>query len=363
MGRGAHVTSRLEFRHQPTRNRARGIAVAALATVATITAMPAPAQAAVPAVAQTWSNLMTRSLTGTPEAAKLRSGLVTQQAAFATRVAELAAAKRADAAAQVRLTEAVTHDTAAQARYTAAAQALTDAKKALAAAGKLRPRNRTAVATAKTVVTKATTTAGTRKTQALQAAAVLRLARTEAATAATGLTGAIAAWKAASGAVQLTRQKIAALSTPADLAAQAAALSRDVVTQVRPAFTVADTTVVYGVTVHRTVAFAFKRMIDDAKADGIALSGGGFRTKQRQIELRTINGCPDVWTAPSSSCRVPTAIPGRSLHEIGLAVDITAGGRTLTAKSPGFAWMTAHAAEYGFVNLPSEAWHWSITGG
>ena len=37
-----------------------------------------------------------------------------------------------------------------------------------------------------------------------------------------------------------------------------------------------------------------------------AFSGGGFRTKQRQIELRKINGCPDVWTAPSSSCRVPT---------------------------------------------------------
>ena len=116
-------------------------------------------------------------------------------------------------------------------------------------------------------------------------------------------------------------------------------------------------------TVHRSVAYAYRRMVDDAKRAGISISGGGFRTKQRQIELRKINGCPDVWTAPASSCRVPTAIPGRSLHEIGMAVDITSGGKTLTSKSPAFKWLQAHADEYGFVNLPSEPWHWSITGG
>jgi D-alanyl-D-alanine carboxypeptidase len=115
--------------------------------------------------------------------------------------------------------------------------------------------------------------------------------------------------------------------------------------------------------VHKSVAFAFRRMLRDAKADGVVLSGGGFRTRKRQIELRKINGCPDVWTAPASSCRVPTAIPGRSLHELGLAVDITADGRSLTSDSPGFQWLTAHAQEYGYRNLPSEPWHWSITGG
>jgi D-alanyl-D-alanine carboxypeptidase len=115
--------------------------------------------------------------------------------------------------------------------------------------------------------------------------------------------------------------------------------------------------------VHKNVAFAFRRMLADAKADGIALSGGGFRTKQRQIELRKINGCPNVWTAPASSCRVPTAIPGRSLHELGLAVDVSSGGRTIAADSAAFRWLVANARRYGFVNLPSEAWHWSITGG
>ena len=133
--------------------------------------------------------------------------------------------------------------------------------------------------------------------------------------------------------------------------------------EIRTNFAVTDTTTVYGITVHKSVAFAFRQMITDAKADGIVMSGGGFRTKARQIELRKINGCPDVWTAPASSCRVPTAIPGKSLHEIGLAVDITSGGKSLTRSSAGFKWLAANAADYGYVNLPSEAWHWSITGG
>jgi D-alanyl-D-alanine carboxypeptidase len=46
-----------------------------------------------------------------------------------------------------------------------------------------------------------------------------------------------------------------------------------------------------------------------------------------------------------------------------MAVDITSGGTALTSKSRAFKWLQAHADEYGFVNLPSEPWHWSITGG
>jgi D-alanyl-D-alanine carboxypeptidase len=171
-----------------------------------------------------------------------------------------------------------------------------------------------------------------------------------------------AAVKYETAAAAKTRTAITALPAAASLAAQAAAVSSDVVNQVRPAFKITDTTQVYGVTVHRTIAYAVKRMIDDAKADGVQISGGGFRTTQRQIELRTINGCPDVWTAPASSCRVPTAIPGRSLHELGLAIDISSGGKTISSKTAAFTWLRLHARSYGLVNLPSEAWHWSING-
>jgi D-alanyl-D-alanine carboxypeptidase len=42
---------------------------------------------------------------------------------------------------------------------------------------------------------------------------------------------------------------------------------------------------------------------------------------------------------------------------------MTSGGRSISdRKSKAFKWMAAHAGTYGFVNLPSEPWHWSITG-
>jgi D-alanyl-D-alanine carboxypeptidase len=220
------------------------------------------------------------------------------------------------------------------------------------------------VAESKTAIAAATTTLTARRTEATQAAATLKSAQTTALTATTGLDSAVVAWQKASAAVVRNQQKLIAVDkATAGLAPQAAALSRQVVTETRTSFTAADTTTVNGITVHKSVAFTFRRMLADAKAAGIVLSGGGFRTRQRQIELRKSNGCPDVWSAPASSCRVPTAIPGRSLHELGLAVDITSGGSSLTSGSAGFRWLSANAAKYGYVNLPSEPWHWSITGG
>jgi D-alanyl-D-alanine carboxypeptidase len=334
------------------------VAVALAATGAT--AGRAPAEAAVPAVAQSWSSLMYRSLTVTATGVQLRRTLGAQRTTVTTRTAEVTTATAALAAAQKQVGTATTADTAAKARVTAARQALTLAKKNLAT---VKRRTKTAITRARKAVTAAEETLILRTSQARDVAAALTTAKAAAAAATTSLNSAISGVKSAVAAVAATQQKIAALRTPAALAAQAAALSRTVVTAVRPGFTTADTTIVYGATVHRSVAYAYRRMVDDAGKAGIAISGGGFRTKQRQIELRKINGCPDVWTAPASSCRVPTAIPGRSLHEIGMAVDITSGGKSLTSKSPAFKWLQAHADEYGFVNLPSEPWHWSITGG
>jgi LAS superfamily LD-carboxypeptidase LdcB len=69
-------------------------------------------------------------------------------------------------------------------------------------------------------------------------------------------------------------------------------------------------------------------------------------------------------------CRVPTARPGTSEHEKGLAVDFTYNGQTICFPRPGsqcsgnpaFDWLKANAHRYGLKNLPSEAWHWSTTG-
>lgn len=348
------------------RNRAiRLVAAAAMtvASVAPVTAVPGPAQAAVPDVAKSYAGLMYRSLTADATTAQLRTTLATQQADLKRRNTDAAKAQRASVAAQKKLATVTTGHAAVFEKLKSAERALTDAKNALARQSKQKPRNNAAIARAKRAVTAATTVRDARRTRLHQAAAELRAAKKVAGTTTTAVINALAAAGKAEAAIEQTEKRIATAGTAAGYAAQAAAISASVVDQVRPVFTVADTTTVYGITVHKNVAYAFKRLIDDAKADGIALSGGGFRTKERQIELRTINGCPDVWTAPASSCRVPTAIPGRSLHEIGLAVDVTSGGKTLTRKSKAFTWMAAHAAEYGFVNLPSEAWHWSITGG
>lgn len=79
--------------------------------------------------------------------------------------------------------------------------------------------------------------------------------------------------------------------------------------------------------------------------------GGGLRSTQRQAELRVINGCPDIHTSPASSCEVPTAIPGRSNHEKGLAYDI---GGTTAAKRVA----KEIAGQYG-LHFPvrGEDWH------
>lgn len=114
-----------------------------------------------------------------------------------------------------------------------------------------------------------------------------------------------------------------------------------------------------GITVASHVAPYLQALLDAARADGVELAGSGYRSAQAQIRLRLTNGCPDVYTAPPSSCAVPTAVPGRSMHEVGEAVDFTHQGRTLTRGSVGFAWLQSNAGRFGLYNLPSEPWHWS----
>ncbi len=116
-----------------------------------------------------------------------------------------------------------------------------------------------------------------------------------------------------------------------------------------------------GILVHADIADQLAAMLEAAGADGITLTGWGWRSHQRQIELRAQN-CADVWETPSSQCSPPTARPGHSRHESGKAIDFHVRGSALTRSTPEFAWLKEHAADYGFFNLPSEAWHWSVDG-
>jgi hypothetical protein len=113
-----------------------------------------------------------------------------------------------------------------------------------------------------------------------------------------------------------------------------------------------------GFIVNVDVADAVGQMIRAARADGVNLTGWGWRSTQRTAELRVINGCPDVHQSPPSSCRIPTARPGQSMHESGRAIDF----ERCWYSSGCFQWLSNNAARYGFVNLPGESWHWSTNG-
>jgi len=123
---------------------------------------------------------------------------------------------------------------------------------------------------------------------------------------------------------------------------------------------------VRGIQIHQSIADNLAGLLSAAESDGISLSGWGYRDPQRQIELRRQNcGTSDyaVYQMSPSQCSPPTARPGQSNHERGLAVDFTYGGRTIQSRSsPAFQWLAANAARYGFYNLPSEPWHWSVDG-
>lgn len=124
--------------------------------------------------------------------------------------------------------------------------------------------------------------------------------------------------------------------------------------------------VVEGFRIHAALAPRLEAMVQAAREDGIVLRGWGHRSHQSQIALREAHCGPEpenVWMKPAGQCSPPTAIPGTSMHEIGLAVDFTHAGAAISSReSPAFQWLAANAAEYGFFNLPSEPWHWSVNG-
>lgn len=109
------------------------------------------------------------------------------------------------------------------------------------------------------------------------------------------------------------------------------------------------------ITVASSIANETQALLNAAPAS-INLCGWGWRSSQRQQELWDEHNC-------DTGCTVPTARPGSSMHEQGLAIDFTSGGQTIQSRSSAaFQWLDANAGRYGFQNLPSEPWHWSTNG-
>jgi hypothetical protein len=137
-----------------------------------------------------------------------------------------------------------------------------------------------------------------------------------------------------------------------------------------------DTVNQSGLLACKDIAENFKNMVAAAKKEGIILTAYGGRTMESQIALRKKN-CGgnsqyNVYEKPSSQCRPPTARPGKSMHQLGLAFDIGENGKTIcypnkssTCRNKGnkaFLWLEKNASTYKLYNLPSEAWHWSTNG-
>lgn len=122
-----------------------------------------------------------------------------------------------------------------------------------------------------------------------------------------------------------------------------------------------------GITVAAEIGPQVAALLAHAARDGLTLTGGGYRDSAQQIRLR-IQNCAGgdttnhfaIYLMSPNSCRPPTARPGQSLHERGLAIDFNSCSTKNTACHQ---WLAVHAATYGLHNLPSEPWHWSTTGG
>lgn len=122
---------------------------------------------------------------------------------------------------------------------------------------------------------------------------------------------------------------------------------------------------VKGLIVSEAIAVETEGLITAMEAKGYKLGGGGYRSPAAQISLRKAHcGTSEyaVWHMPASRCSPPTARPGRSDHERGLAIDFTYQGRIISNRNSAvFKELQRTASDFGFVNLPSEPWHWSNT--
>lgn len=121
-----------------------------------------------------------------------------------------------------------------------------------------------------------------------------------------------------------------------------------------------------GIRVHESIYANLVALLAAAEDDGIHLRGGGYRSAGSQVALRRYHcGTSNyaIYEKSSSKCRPPTARPGFSMHERGLAVDFTVNGRAIPSRNTAaFRWLSRNAAKYGFRNLASEPWHWSTNG-
>jgi septal ring factor EnvC (AmiA/AmiB activator) len=120
------------------------------------------------------------------------------------------------------------------------------------------------------------------------------------------------------------------------------------------------------ITVAGSIASNVQALLSASAAQGVSLCGSGYRSSDRQISLRQQNCGTSyyaIYQMSPSQCSPPTARPGSSLHEQGLAIDFSCnGGGAIRYGNSCWNFLAGNANRYGLYNLPSEPWHWSTTG-
>ena len=111
------------------------------------------------------------------------------------------------------------------------------------------------------------------------------------------------------------------------------------------------------ITVDSSIASRVQNLLNMPRAAELGLCGWGWRSSERQQQLWDEHNC-------DTGCTVPTAPPGSSMHERGLAIDFTTGGRTISSyDSAGYDFLDANRGVHGLTaNVPGEPWHWSTNG-
>ncbi len=100
-------------------------------------------------------------------------------------------------------------------------------------------------------------------------------------------------------------------------------------------------------------------LLTAAAHDGVPLcASSSFRNSQQQVALRAAY-CTSAFD-PAATCLRPVALPGRSMHEQGLAIDFT-------SDAAGYSWLARNADRFGLHHLvgsagAAEPWHYSLDG-
>ena len=108
------------------------------------------------------------------------------------------------------------------------------------------------------------------------------------------------------------------------------------------------------------------KMQEDSQKVGFNIQlTSAYRDCTEQGGLRALacgTGTYNLKIKPIIECAPPTEPAGRSLHNEGLAVDLSCYGYTNFAYSPCYSWLKPRSALYQIKEHNLEPWHWSTTG-